>query len=84
MRIPCVPKEMHNPGSRGGEGGGWGSSGLTARRDSLTGMNSTEIITAGVLLFRPWLILTPPLTTEQVYHHASEILAGSTGGSMIS
>ncbi|MFL0580107.1 hypothetical protein [Dietzia sp. 179-F 9C3 NHS] len=47
-------------------------------------MNSSEIITAGVLLFRPWLIFTPPLTTEQVYHHAREILAGSTGGSMIS
>ena len=46
-------------------------------------MNSTEIITNIVIVFRPWLAFTP-LTVEQVYQNAREILAGSTGGSMIS
>lgn len=47
-------------------------------------MGSAEIITASVYITRPWLLLQGPLTVEQVYHHASEIFNGSTGGSMIS
>lgn len=47
-------------------------------------MGSAEIITGSVYLTRPWLLLQAPLTTEQVYLHAREILAGSTGGAFIS
>ena len=47
-------------------------------------MGSAEIITALVYFTRPWLLLQAPLTVEQVYQNAREILAGSTGGSMIS
>ncbi|MEO9220796.1 MAG: hypothetical protein ABI251_03280 [Mycobacteriaceae bacterium] len=46
-------------------------------------MDSTEIITTSVLLHRPWLIGVP-LTPHQIYLNARDILAGSTGGSMIS
>lgn len=46
-------------------------------------MGSAEIITASVYITRPWL-LQAPLTVEQVYLNAREILAGSTGGSVIS
>lgn len=47
-------------------------------------MGSAEIITALVYVTRPWLLAQAPLTVEQVYLNAREILAGSTGGSMIS
>ncbi|WP_162533983.1 hypothetical protein [Dietzia lutea] len=47
-------------------------------------MGSAEIITASVYTTRPWLLLQAPLTVEQVYLNAREILAGSTGGSVIS
>ncbi|EFV90250.1 hypothetical protein ES5_16912 [Dietzia cinnamea P4] len=47
-------------------------------------MGSAEIITASVYITRPWLLLQAPLTVEQVYLNAREILAGSTGGSVIS
>ena len=47
------------------------------------GMDSTEIITTSVLLYRPWLIGVP-LTPHQIYLNAREILAGSTGGAVIS
>ncbi|WP_131886173.1 hypothetical protein [Dietzia cinnamea] len=47
-------------------------------------MGSAEIITASVYITRPWLLLQAPLTGEQVYLNAREILAGSTGGSVIS
>ncbi|WP_017835298.1 hypothetical protein [Dietzia sp. UCD-THP] len=47
-------------------------------------MGSAEIITTIVYITRPWLLLQAPLTVDQVYLNAREILAGSTGGSMIS
>jgi len=47
-------------------------------------MGSAEIITGLVYLVRPWLLLQAPLTVDQVYVNAAEILAGSTGGSVIS
>ena len=47
-------------------------------------MGSAEIITGIVYLARPWLLLGAPLTIEQVYRNANEILIGSTGGSMVS
>ena len=47
-------------------------------------MGSADIITTIVYLVRPWLVLQAPLTVDQVYLNAREILAGSTGGSMIS
>lgn len=47
-------------------------------------MGSAEIITASVYITRPWLVFQGPLTVEQIYLNAREILAGSTGGSMIS
>ena len=47
-------------------------------------MGSAEIITVSVFITRPWLLLQAPLTVEQVYLNAREILAGSTGGSVIS
>lgn len=47
-------------------------------------MGSAEMITGSVYLARPWLLLQAPLTVQQVYQNASEILAGATGGSMIS
>ena len=47
-------------------------------------MGSTEIITNIVYFARPWLLLQAPLTVEQVYLNAREILAGSTGGAVIS
>lgn len=47
-------------------------------------MGSAEIITNIVYVTRPWLLLQAPLTVDQVYQNAREILAGSTGGSMIS
>lgn len=47
-------------------------------------MGSSDIITGIVYMVRPWLLAQAPLTVDQVYQNASEILAGSTGGSMIS
>ncbi|MFN3600449.1 MAG: hypothetical protein ACK4UY_03560 [Dietzia sp.] len=47
-------------------------------------MGSAEIITTIVYIARPWLLLQAPLTVDQVYLNARDILAGSTGGSMIS
>lgn len=47
-------------------------------------MGSAEIITHIVYLARPWLLLQGPLSVHEVYLNAREILAGSTGGSMIS
>ncbi|HJC30400.1 MAG TPA: hypothetical protein H9759_13560 [Candidatus Dietzia intestinipullorum] len=47
-------------------------------------MGSAEIITTSVYLARPWLLARAPLTVEQVYQNAREILAGSTGGAVIS
>ena len=47
-------------------------------------MGSAEIITIGVYILRPWLLLEAPLTIEQVYVNAADIIAGSTGGSVIS
>ncbi|MCT2061428.1 hypothetical protein [Dietzia cinnamea] len=45
-------------------------------------MGSAEIITAAVYVFRPWLLLEAPLTVEQVYVNAAEMISGSTGGSV--
>lgn len=47
-------------------------------------MGSAEIITGSVYLTRPWLLLQAPLAVEQVYQNAREIIAGATGGSVIS
>ncbi|MGW8591776.1 hypothetical protein ACWGLC_08745 [Dietzia sp. NPDC055877] len=47
-------------------------------------MGSAEIITIGVYILRPWLLLQAPLPVEEVYLNASQIFNGSTGGSMIS
>ena len=47
-------------------------------------MGSAEIITIGVYILRPWLLLEAPLTIEQVYVNASQIINGSSGGSVIS
>lgn len=47
-------------------------------------MGSAEIITIGVYILRPWLLLEAPLTIEQVYVNASQIINGSSGGSMVS
>ncbi|MEH6820392.1 hypothetical protein [Dietzia psychralcaliphila] len=47
-------------------------------------MGSAEIITTIVYIARPWLLAGAPLTVDQVYLNARDILAGSTGGSMIS
>ena len=47
-------------------------------------MDLVPTITTSVLITRPWLVFAMPLTPEQLYVHAREILAGSTGGSMIS
>lgn len=47
-------------------------------------MGSAEIITIGVYILRPWLLLQAPLAVEQVYVNAADIIAGSSGGSVIS
>lgn len=47
-------------------------------------MGSAEIITIGVYILRPWLLLQAPLPIEQVYVNASQIINGSSGGSVIS
>ena len=47
-------------------------------------MGSAEIITIGVYILRPWLLLQAPLTIDQVYVNAADIINGSTGGSIIS
>lgn len=72
-----VPRRARQPAHADGEQ-------ARGSRDMLAGMNSTEIITNIVLVARPWLVFQMPLTVEQVYVNAREILAGSTGGSMIS
>lgn len=47
-------------------------------------MGSAEIITIGVYILRPWLLLQAPLTIDQVYVNAADIINGSSGGSVIS
>ncbi len=47
-------------------------------------MGSAEIITIGVYILRPWLLLQAPLPVEEVYLNASQIFNGSMGGSMVS
>lgn len=47
-------------------------------------MGSAEIITIGVYILRPWLLLQAPLTVDQVYVNAADIINGSSGGSIIS
>ena len=47
-------------------------------------MGSAAIVTTMVYITRPWLLLEARLMGDQVYLNAREILAGSTGGSMIS
>lgn len=47
-------------------------------------MGSAEIITIGVYILRPWLLLQAPLTIDQVYVNAADIINGSSGGSIIS
>src|SRR5699024_5368900 len=47
-------------------------------------MGSAEISTTSVYLARPWPRARAPLTVEQVYQNAREILAGATGDTVVS